>query len=430
MIPSPAPSSVNDPFTPTSQNSRERSVLSQKPEWIRSRLAQHGIVKTSREILRTKYPDFEASIQEILRKDRHSAMKPSSVRKFSERHEIFEGANEATVLSNLIPLLIKESHILKLSPESVEYKTLRDEKELSKCNSEDDEDILVPRDWFDEGVIFAVNQEFRASLLPNVYDNDNMEVPLRKALSKSDGMSNPKPDYCWGFRLDLLDRGKPTDVQFIPEIASLMQPAPPLEGVFFLIEGKSNQGNALQAKIQAQRGGAALVNAARKLSMYTTPADNANEKGADTQSFVFSATLTIQCMNIYLHWAEDLHPTVKDTGELQSHQQVLRQELPRLRGDASTHTQNTYELRTLFHMTLLRSYALLNLDLLPELRHVLHNILQWGATDRLEQVKSQRLRLYKYHQEHQKAAINVGIGLPRPKRQRTDEGEMENLDGA
>lgn len=337
-------------------------------------------------------------------------MKPTSVQRFVDRHAYIQKLNEDSILVNLIPLMIKDRYLQKLDPESEEYQTLMAEKVAKETGpnkeggEDDDEDVLVSREWFYDGITFTFNNEFRRTLLPNGYDNDpDFEPMLSKALSKGDGMKNPKPDYCYGIRMDKLDSSQPPDLILSNDIAYLTQVAPGMDHAFLIIEGKSNKGSVDEAENQAQRGGATLVNAGRELLGLTCNKADLAAEGADIRTFVFSATMTPQCMNIYVHWAEVIHT-------------------PRAQAQTQSQAQTPH---IIFHMTFLRGFHLRDKQNLPQLRAILHNILEWGCSDRLAELQTLRRDLYDYQRNenvrlNEEARVKAGRGN---KRQRRDDDD-------
>lgn len=315
--------------------------------------------------------------------------------------------------------MIKDRYLQKLNPQSEEYQKLKAEKMAKETepdkeggtDDDDDEDLLVSREWFYDDITFTFNNEFRRTLLPNGYENDpDFEPLLSKALSKGDGMKNPKPDYCYGLRMDKLDSSQPPDLILSNEIAYLTQVAPGMDHAFFIIEGKSNQGIVGEAENQARRGGATLVNAGRELLGLTLDKADLVAEGADIRTFVFSATMTSQCMDIYVHWAEVIH-TPQDQAQTRTQAQT----------PTSTHT--------LFHMTFLKGFHLRVKENLPQLRAILHNILEWGCSDRLTELQALRRNLYDYQRKeyarlNEEAKAKEGRGNKRQRRDDDDDSVL------
>lgn len=307
-------------------------------------------------------------------------MRPASVQRFYERRLEYANENEDSVLANLIPLLIRDQYMKKLDAQGEEYQRLKAEKSNQMARKApqsiiDNEDEFVQRDWFSEGVKFKVNAEFKRDLLPNVYESGELGTALTKALSKSDGMLNPKPDYCFGLRKSVLDGLRPQGLIINGEISYILEVVSQMDHPFFIIEGKSNQGIVTDAENQARRGGATLVNAGRLLLAKTSdgPSFLAKE-GADDRTFVFSATMTPHEISIFIHWAE-----VVSSPE-QGHT-----------GSSTTGADRSSPCRrTLYHMTYLDTMLLRQPKRLPEYRAILHNILEWGCVHRLPSLQKLR----------------------------------------
>ena len=309
-------------------------------------MSEHGRLKNSTNL--KKYPEFEAAVNKIIYSDRHSAMRPQSVRNIIDRREYYENRSEDTILRNLIPLIIKEEYLAEV--EKYNAGSLAEALEPTPSTETQEGKKYVSKYWFAEGVDIAVNEQFRKTFLPSKTDDEAFDAELAIELKKEDGMTNPKPDYCYGFRHDQFPT--PHDIIMDPDLATLVEVTPGQNHSFFLIEGKSNEGNNTDAQNQARRGGATLVNAGRKLHDWIGIED---VTGADDRTFVFSATMAPDAIAIWVHWAE----VTSD--------------------------------QTLFHMNNLTRKFLDDPDDLEKLRIILHNILDWGCHGRLE-------RLEKLHQ--------------------------------
>lgn len=339
-----------------------------------------------------RFPNFKAKVESILNASRDSAMKPASVQRFANRRRYEQSSNEDTLLVNLIPLIIKD------------HFTQRSERAFSDVQQkgEDRNEAGVElKEWFDEGLTYKYNTEFRRCQLPNSYctDDEPFDPELVKALSKEDGMLNPKPDYTFGLRTDKFDSFRPADVILGSEIFTLLEIAPRMNHPFFIIEGKSNKGVIGDAEIQVRRGGAALVNAGRKLLGFIRTRDSLLKEGPDTETFIFSATITPQNMDIYVHWAEVVVSTSTEVPQPSQPGNATP-----LGGQSSAEVQASSTARShppksphvVFHMTYLKSYNLRDSEALPILREVLHNILEYGCTDRAAQLLELRKGLYTY----------------------------------
>ena len=382
-----------DPSTPSS-SSRRNSRIPKDAGWVSRRLEQHGLIYTEAETL-DRFPIFRAKVEDILNASRDSAMKPESVRRFARRRQYEQSSNEDTFLINLIPLIIKDHYTQRSTKVPRDFSGTLQEGALL------DEEVPELKEWFDEGLTYKFNLELRKCQLPNSYykNDDDTDSGLIKALSKEDGMKNPKPDYLFGLRTDQFDSCKPPDVILSSEIVNLLEIAPNMNHPFLLIEGKSNKGVIGDAEIQARRGGAAIVNVGRKLLGFTKARESLLAEGPDTETFIFSATITPQSVDIFIHWAEVItsasteaqhsnEPEKSARAGVQSSTDVQGSSVPRY------HTPDS--VRVVYHMTYLRNYNLRDRAILPALRRVLHNILEFGCVDRAAQLLTLRKELYSY----------------------------------
>ena len=375
--PSITPSSSQTP------SSRSKAKASKDTGLVALELTRRGMPKGNKTDL-NRYPEFRSMVDNILHSERGSTMKPESARRIIEHQQYYFDSNENTILYNIIPLILKKDYMRNLGLESEAAKTA----EKAVTNTEDrgtqsdEEQEWVSREWFDDGVATTINRDCRRTLLP-VQGYGGLDVNVVKLLAKENGMTNPRPDFCYGLRTDKLT--VPPDVVLSSDVKTFLEVAPDMEHAFLIIEGKSNKGSIGEAQNQARRGGATLVNAGRKLLEYIEEPD---VTGADTRTFVFSATAAPGLIEINVHWAE----------VLQDH--------------------------TLFHMTYLKSYILQDEDQLPGLRATLHNILSWACIDRLQSLVAFREKLYAWESNKRARSAALLAESPRgkgKKRQRPSE---------
>lgn len=329
----PKGSSADMPSTPSTY--KTKSKVPTDPGWISSTLAMHGL-KCDDQAL-AKYPAFGKMVSDIALSKRHSEMKPESVQRVEKYSRICEGANEATFLNSMLPLIIKANRMVELENHG------QTEHSLEMSGDGDMVNVVNPqprvlygsRDWVDDGVWAVSDQDFRNDLLPNRY----VDEQLAQMMKKDDSMLTPRPDRCYGLLPDWIP--VPDDIILDSEIRALIEACPGLSHSFFLIEGKSNKGDKSVAMLQARRGGASLVNAMRQL-LAKIGELHVTGSGVDTRNFVYSATLSPGLIDIWVHWAE-----------------------------VNTDTP-------IFHMNLIESFALRSKRQIPEIRKVLNNIMTWG----------------------------------------------------
>ena len=208
--------------------------------------------------------------------------------------------------------------------------------------------------FWDDGLAVKVDCQFRRSFLPAREKDEK----LTKAMAKVDGMTNPKPDYTYGLRID--HYAIPDDVILSAYIDFLLEVVPILHHSFFIIEGKSDSGSKAEAENQVCRGGATLVNAARQL-LERIGARGIEATGPDQRTFIYSATLSPGLMDISVHWAE------------------VREKA-----------------RPIFHMHRLDSIPLYGAGAVGRLRRITHNILDWGCVDRSPQIQEVYSQIFAY----------------------------------
>ena len=397
----PKSDAVSNPVPPTSISSKSSQWTEPKPPkdalWVGRRLRTYNCFQNEEGALQ-KYPDFQKLVQKTIKQKRESTVNPDSARKFPKVLQYYERANENTFLYNILPLIIKSSRTVK-SRVRADAPELHGDEQYQSQDHEDKEGqegqgkIPEHHDWrddttatygelaeqegdgfglgsrlaqeeteysiasfWDDGLAVKVDCEFRKSFLPTREKDDE----LAKAMAKVDGMTNPKPDYTYGLRIDHYPT--PDDVTVSAQIQYLLEIAPILHHPFFIIEGKSDSGSKAEAENQACRGGALLVNAARiLLERIRARARDTEPTGPDQQTFIYSATLSPGLMDFWVHWAE-----VRTTA------------LP------------------IFHMHRLDSIPLNGDGAFGQLRRITHNILDWGCIDRSPQVQNVYNRIFAY----------------------------------
>ena len=390
--------------------------------WVKGRLRTYRCYQNEEGAL-DRYPAFRKRILDIVDGKRESIMSVGSAKKFRSKLSETADDNEDTFLLHVLPTIIKESRTIKSrvpdkalgSPDVVEaleqlqsdaeagdkddWKESLDCEMQDKGNHEheqhDDEQSrasepetgqacvedfeLVVKEFAQSGVTVKVNRELRKDFLlqqPNKPDTE-----LHKAMAKVNGMENAKPDRVFGIKIDKYPI--PDDVDISVLINILLEIVPLLHWPFFIIEGKSDAGSMIEATNQACRGGATIINASqcllREIGERRIP-----DFGPDEHTFIFSATVSPNLMEIWVHWAE-------------------------YRG----------EQHTVFHMHKLRAHALDD-DNPGKLRKIIHNILDWGCGQRFEGIKEIYDKIFDY--ERKRLATEVtsksGQGSPR-KKQRT-----------
>ncbi|KAL6717708.1 hypothetical protein ACLMJK_005623 [Lecanora helva] len=321
-----APKAVSTPTASTT------SHVPTHPNVTGRRMDAHGLFKKMNKF--NEYPDFKAEVMKIVEGERFSRMKAKSVDLFERTHKKYIDKNENTLLNNLIPLILKSKRKVKADPKTF--------GEAMDDVSDTHEGDLVKGEvysalWFDDGVMVLSDQNLIGDLLPDVYNDNDLNKELEK---KGDEMKTPRPDRIYGLDPELFEM--PLPLLLDRYVESTLEVCPSMYFTYFLIEGKSNDGNALVAENQARRGGATIVNGMR--CVYAFIEQPRNELGPDWKTFIFSGTMNINTFDIWVHWALVKSPTVTE-----------------------------------YHMDLVHSFALRQYQELPNLRKILHNIMGWGC---------------------------------------------------
>ena len=320
-----------------------------------------------------KYPQFETMVRGILGQERNSAMKLSSAKRILATRDAYKRQNEATFTSNMVPLIVKASRSGKPPSQTTAIPTPA-ESQLTEAidvsTPADDQDAVaetinnLSKYFLTDGIITFLNQDFARTLLPRG-DDKTTEKQLAKALEKSPGMTNPRPDYVFGFSPKQFSL--PFDTSSFSEVSALLDVVNGMNFAYLIIEAKSDGGSLATAENQACRGGATLINAHRQLIAKTRVNGQGEKVGPDEKTFVFSCTMGPSTMVIWVHWAE------------------VREE-------------DT----TIFHMNHLTGHYLGNTQSLLTLRQQLHNILDWGLEVRMSELKALQPGLHAFERERRR----------------------------
>ncbi|KAL8974837.1 MAG: hypothetical protein Q9197_000916, partial [Variospora fuerteventurae] len=343
--------------------------------WIRGRLEVHGLLQNDRDAYK-QYPQLAAAVDEIISRKRHSEVDSKEFEDFQLTLETYKGQNEDTVLTALLPYIIKPDRTVQVSPARPAAGGSPGQQSTMQNQSVplNQEEVWEVQSFLRSGLVTIVNREFARTFLAFRDDGKVLDKEVVKALQKEAGMTNPKPDRAYA-----IVRTKykfPPHFQLPADISVYLEMMKDVNHPFFIIEGTSDRSSPLEAANQACRGGAALVRTARLLRARLGEAD---VLGADLRTFVFSATLSPGLIELWVHWAEV--PAPKEGGI------------------------------TVFHMTKLSSKALDDGHDFGQVRRMLHNILDWGCGARFHQLEP----LYKaimacVQQEQQQQQAHSGAG--------------------
>ena len=268
--------------------------------------------------------EFRDTAMTIVRGDRHSAMRPESVKKFQDTRDKLRDRTEATLMERLMPILAKDSRTSMEVHEAV----IRD----------------FDADFLDKNL----DTEFRRGCVP--IPDISTDTLLGSLLAKSPGIKNPKPDIVYGVSLDALSPQQQVTANMLKDSSQL---SPGILYPFMIFEWKSAKGLFSEAQDQARRGGAALVNAVARLSSLSG-SSNSEQAGRkpDPSTMAFSCVISPNLAHIYVHFrqlCQDGKPE-RYMAKVSGYQTDENEDVERLRRD-------------------------------------IHNILDWGVLTRIKDIK-------------------------------------------
>lgn len=290
-------------------------------------LANHGILGPEKGAqMLERFPDFAANARQIINQERGSAMKDSSVRKYLRGRERHLTRNEATTMNELMPQLVKETRSIHSLQDAL--------------------GIIATKDFQEDFLDRNYDLEFVRGCVPIPDTQDDNLLAL--LLAKSPGVKNPKPDITYGIGIEAFNDDQRKIIRLH---ADSMMPSPQICFPFLVVEWKGSKGNYLEAVHQVRRAGASLVNALH--SAITDPGTENSGEAPDTRSIVFSCAVSPDVARIFVHW--------RQTG---------------------SEGQPTWCMAKLWagHMDEGEDAA--------EFRRCIHNILDWGLSIRLDDMKT------------------------------------------
>lgn len=232
------------------------------------------------------------------------------------------------------------------------------------------------REFSKDGVSVNWNAPFETGCMPPLHSDDPLSISLFRDLPR---VANPVPDLAYAYSKKTFT----TDQRII--IGNLgCELTAKMSHCFFIVEAKSMNAPVTEAENQACRGGAAMVwnrrrfNAAAERARKKRPSAEPSPPNAtvsafdqsfpnppepladdhwprpDFNSFAFSFCFDATVANLFVHWAE-----------LCSAADIT------------------------WHMSLLRCYNLSDREAYRHMRHDIDNILDWGASVRLTEIRAQ-----------------------------------------
>lgn len=302
-----------------------------------------------------KYPQFKKTVQDIVHAKRDSIMSAEELDEFFEQRRYLKRLNEDTYLHNLLPLIVSRKYTKKEAKPTdgdrvieeadlQRFETAAEDSEPSETKARKDY-IFTSRRWIQDGILVKMNATLLPAAIPNRFEGEGYLPQIAAALAKEQGLTEARPDYLYAIKPDAY---RDETVTLSPHLQALLGVAPGVQHPFFIVEGKSEQGSVADAQNQARRGGASLVHTTRSLLAHLGEPD---VEGLDMRTFIFSATMSPDIMEIWVHWAEVIPTGVR------------------------------------FHMNQVASRALAEEEQVVQLRKILHNILDWGVNKRRPQLQ-------------------------------------------
>ncbi|KAF6230768.1 hypothetical protein HO133_000027 [Letharia lupina] len=345
------------PPTSTSSSSDAKQTVNEAT--IRTNAAGQGMYFEN-EAAFQKYPDFAASIENMVSGSRDSIMRDESIKTFKDYRAANTTKNEKTLFGNLVPLIVKPARSVKTAK-----RTIEDELKFQVKTFESD------------GLDHLEDQLFVKNILPL----------LNPADATQQGLTTAKPDYVYGLKYPQFpDLRKPL---LSANTEALIGIAPGLRHAFCSADFKGCQHSIEAAENQSQRSGATMVAARRALNRKAKgqlepamPKDRAaatkavatdataiddavtaahttintsalgpqpneisqEDLGADTSSYAFTISWSTHVAKIHVHWCE-----VPTKGIV------------------------------IYHMNVVGCYLMTRDKDLTDFRSHIHNILDWGV---------------------------------------------------
>ncbi|KAL8944300.1 MAG: hypothetical protein Q9211_000640 [Gyalolechia sp. 1 TL-2023] len=243
-------------------------TLPTDPQWVAGRLRAYRLYQNDLAAF-ARYPGFEKHIKEILYGKRSSSVNPVDFQEFQLVWDEYKDYNKDTILAELLPFFMKKKRTVLIE------------------GTAEEEDVHTMVSFLKSGLVEISKGEFHRTCLP-FQDDSTVDKELIDALAKVNGMMNPKPDRTFG--ISVTKHWFPVEgFPIPPEIAIWLEVMQGIHHAFFIMEGKSFEGNMRDAWNQVSRGGATLNSMARRVMAILGWPDIL---GADTRTFVFSATLS------------------------------------------------------------------------------------------------------------------------------------------
>jgi len=305
----------------------DTTITKSKPDAasVRRRLRENGLLIDDDKGLETHRGELIVDYaKKMITSERLSPKSEELLRKWAKKIKKEELSNEATFINVMWWILVRDDRTVKKTAEE----------------QEDADDKVMRRDWDMDHLKYRLDQEFTRGYIPTLDPAENEE--LSALLSKMEGVTNPKPDLAYGLDEDAFDEIASTANALHKDLTELSDQ---MYHTFFIAEFKSHKGSVAEAKNQACRGGAVLMNTIAMLREKAGISDK--DDAFDHGSFTFSLAFDPYSAFMYVHWREIRGP----------------KEAP----------------KTFYHMDQLGQYALREKQPVEDLRIAINNVLEWGV---------------------------------------------------
>ena len=297
------------------------------------------------------------------------------------------------IVNALVPLKGRIQKLQLFQDQSSGHESSNPAPTLSNADQQQKPEFSEVAEFSEDYLVFCTTSRLCKDLLPS-WKKGQRRI-LEKAMEKETGISESRPDYCFGLEVDMHpDIEDPRINEYTRVLigvkSNLIHP-------FLIFEGKAARGSLADAENQAIRGGATLVYARRILNH---KAGLPHSTGPDKQSFAFSMTLDCYSARVWVHWCE-VQPRRGPAG-----------------AEDNTFLANEYY--ETYHMDFLASCDFSKLEDVQDLTRILTNILDWGCLQRKREVDCVLERLKRKEEEERNEQRNVGDESRNKKRQRND----------
>ena len=320
------------PMTPSSSTKSKstgpgllNTQKSTNPQGIRLVMKANGIPIEDQVAIK-KFPNLRDYAKDIVDRARDSPMSLEQQQRVQDVRNRNAIRNESTWINKFWPALIN---------------TERNVQRRDEDGSPLDYGLWEAVAWEKSFLDSNWDCDLRTDSVPKLETNDPNVQLLLDSLPR---ITNPRPDIAFGLAPEAFSEEEDVINDRYQMYAQVSQ------GIYhpwLLVETKTTSGTIEDVENQCCRGGAAFVAAARTMIHDADPDAARSSRGADFQSIAFSVALVPTLANIFCHWAE-----VKSPEEV------------------------------VYHMHIIKSYAIRDMDSATALHHSVDNILDWGVGDR------------------------------------------------